>query len=279
MKSRALVSLAAIALLAAPVSVQAAKPAELELHIEATAQVAPDRAVVPIEVTGSGETEAAARADLRKEEDKLMAALAAKGIDAAKVKAAGADSGMDPVKFAAAEDLAASDGAACAASDAAAAASDAAAAAPGPRKRKSAATARAYDACGAVLNQVASKTLLVSLDDPGKIDQLQGMGNGESYSGARLRPVFTQSDPAAARKKARVDALAKANAEADAYADALGYRVVRITRVSNARPAISMFDLIGFIGNMESRSSSFQPSWFGATVVETVAIDYVIAPK
>ncbi len=278
MKSRALAAVAALSLLAAPVSVQAAKPAEIELHIETTAQVPPDRAVVPIEIIGSGETEAAARADLRKEEDKLMAALAAKGIDAAKVKTEGADSGKDPVTFAAAEDLAASDGAACAAVDAAAAASDAAAA-PAPRKGKSAAMAKAYDACGAVLNQVASKTLLVTLDDPAKIDQLQGMSNREGYSGARLRPVFTQSDPAAARKKARAEALAKANAEADAYADAMGYRVVRIVRVSNARPSISMFDMIAFIATMDNKSAMMQPSWFGAIVVETVSVDYVMVPK
>jgi uncharacterized protein YggE len=278
MKSRALASLAALSMLATPVTIQAAKSGEIELHIEATAQVAPDRAVVPITISGSGETEAQARANLRKEEDRLMAALEDRGIDAAKVKAEGADSGKDPVTFSAAEELAASNGAACAAADAAAAAGDAAAA-PARPKGESAAMAKVYDACGAAVNQVASKTLLVSLDDPGKIDQLQGLSNRDGYSGARLRPVFSQSDPAAARKKARAEALAKANGEADAYADALGYRVVRIVRVSNARPAISMFDLIGFVGNMESRSSSFQPSWFGATVVETVAIDYVIAPK
>lgn len=276
MTSRAFAAVAALSLLAAPVSVQAAKPAEVELHIETTAQVPPDRAVVPIEIIGSGETEAAARADLRKEEDKLMAALAAKGIDAAKVKTEGADSGKDPVIFAAAEDLAASEGAACAAADAAAAASDAA---PAPRKGKSAAMAKADDGCVAVLNQVASKTLLVTLDDPAKIDQLQGLSNREGYSGTRLRPIFTQSDPAAARRKARAEALAKANAEADAYADAMGYRVVRIVRVSNARPSISMFDMIAFIATMDNKSTMMQPSWFGATVVETVAIDYVMVPK
>ena len=278
MISRAFAAVAALSLLAAPVSVEAAKPAEVELHIETTAQIGPDRAVVPIEITGSGETEAAARADLRKEEDKLMAALAAKGIDAAKVKAQGADSGKDPITFAAAEDLAASEGAACAAADAAAAASDAAAA-PAPRKGKSAAMAKVYDACGAALNQVASKTLLVTLDDPGKIEQLQGLSNRDGYSRTRLRPVFSQSDPAAARKKARAEALAKANAEADAYAAALGYRVVRIVRVSNAKPSINMSDMFGFIATMDDRSGRMQPSWFSATVIESVAVDYVMVAK
>ncbi len=73
--------------------------------------------------------------------------------------------------------------------------------------------------------------------------------------------------------------MAKANAEADAYAEAMGYRVVRIVRVSNARPQLNMFDLIGFFGNMENKTSLFQPSWFGSAVVETVSITYVIAPK
>lgn len=270
MKSRALAALAALSILSAPVAVQAAKPAEVTLQIEATAQVAPDRAVVPITITGSGKTEAAARADLRKKEDLLAASLAEKGIDASRIKAEGAANGKDPVTMLADQEIA------CDGADAAAAAVDAAG--PLPRKRNAAVTVTDEPNCGDTY-KTASKTLQVALDDPTKVDQLQALGSGEGYPGARLRPVFSQSDPAAARKKARAEALAKANAEANAYADALGYRVVRIVRVSNARPAISMFDMMAFFGNMESRSSSFQPSWFGATVVETVAIDFVMVPK
>lgn len=276
MKFRAFAPLAALSLLVLPSSVQAAKPAEVELHIEATAQVAPDRAVVPLTITGSGETEAAARADLRKNEDLLLAALVKDGFDASRVKAAGAEAGKDGVTI-----LPTEEDAACAAAAAATDATNAAldAAAPTRRKGKSAVTVVDYSDCTLAIHVTASKSLLVTLDDLTKVDLLQTLGSGEGYPGARLRPVFSQSDPAAARKKARADALAKANAEADAYADAMGYRVVRIVRVSNARPQMSMFDLIGFFANMENKTATFQPSWFGATVVETVAIDYVIAPK
>ncbi len=275
MKHRALASFAALSLLATPMSVQAAKSGEIELHIEATAQVPPDRAVVPITISGSGDTEVAARVELRKEEDNLMTALSAKGIDASRIKAEGADAGKDVVT------VRASDAdAACAGAAAAAATADAQeAAAAAPKKSKAAVREVDFSNCDALTTKTASKTLLVTLDDPTKVDLLQALGSSEGYPGARLRPVFTQSDPAAARKKARAEALAKANTEADAYAAALGYRVVRIVRVSNARPAISMFDMMAFFGNMESRSSSFQPSWFGATVVETVAIDFVMVPK
>jgi uncharacterized protein YggE len=270
MKSRALAALAALSILSAPVAVQAAKPVEVILQIEATAQVAPDRAVVPLTISGTGETEAAARADLRKNEDLLVAALAEKGIDAARIKADGPDNGKDPVK------ILDDDESACAAADAAAAAADAAA--PSPRKGKAAVKVTDYPSCGATL-KTASKTLLVSVDDPSKVDQLQTIGSGEGYPGARLRPVFSQSDPDAARKKARTEALAKANVEAEAYAEALGYRVVRIVRVSNAKPSINLPDMFSFIGNMEDRSARMQPSWFAATVSESVRIEYVIAPK
>lgn len=275
MKSRALACLAALSLLAAPAAVQAAKPGEVELQIEATAQVPPDRAVVPITITGSGETEATAREDLRKKENNLMAALSAKGIDAAKVKVEGADGSKDGLT------VRASDAdAACAGAAAAAAAADAQeAAAAAPKKHKAAAREVDFSNCDALTYQTASKTLLVSFDDPSKIEQVQKLGDAEENFFSRLRPIFTQSDPAAARKKARSEALAKANAEADAYAQAMGYRVVRIVRVSNARPQLSMFDLMGFFGNMENKTLFFQPSWFGSAVVETVSITYVIAPK
>lgn len=270
MKSRALASLAALSLMATPVAVQAAKSGEIELHIEATAQIPPDRAVVPITITGSGETETVARADLRKNEDLLVAALAENGIDASRIKAGGAANDKDPVTILADEESA------CAAADAAMAAADAAA--PASKRGKAAARVTDYPSCGASF-KTASKTLLVTLDDPTKVDQLQTLGSGEGYPGARLRPVFSQSDPAAARKKARTEALAKANAEADAYAEALGYRVVRIVRVSNAKPSMNLPDMFSFIGNMEDRSARMQPSWFSATVTESVAVDYVIVTK
>ena len=158
MKSRALACLAALSLLAAPAAVQAAKPGEVELQIEATAQVPPDRAVVPITITGSGETEATAREDLRKKEDNLMAALSAKGIDAAKVKVEGADGSKDGLT------VRASDAdAACAGAAAAAAAADAQeAAAAAPKKHKAAAREVDFSNCDALTYQTASKTLLVN---------------------------------------------------------------------------------------------------------------------
>jgi uncharacterized protein YggE len=265
MKSRALAVLATLSLIATPVAVQAAKPGEIELHIEATAQVPPDHAVVPITITASGKTEAAARAELRKEEDQLMAALSANGIDAARVKTEGAVAGNDAITIRNAEEQAA-----CATT---------AIAVEAPSKGKAAHRAVDRSNCDIPIYQTASKTLLISFDDPSKVEQVQSLGTAEGNPYNRLRPIFTQSDPVAARKKARAEALAKANSEADAYADAMGYRVVRIVRVSNARPAMNMNDLIGFVAKLEDRVKRLEPSWFGATVTETVAIDYLIVPK
>lgn len=268
MKSRALAALAALSILSAPVAVQAAKPAEVILQIEATAQVAPDRAVVPFTITGTGETEAAARADLAQKEAKFLGALSAKGIDPAKVTSENAGPGRDQVKLVPVEEEAG-----CAAADAAATAAEAA-----PVRRRGRVPRVAGYACPQAYVRV-SKTWLVTLDDPAKIDQLPAMTGEDGYPTGRLRPVFSQSDLASARKKARVEALAKANADADAYAEALGYRVVRIVRVSNAKPSINLPDMFSFIGNMEDRSARMQPSWFTATVTESVKIEYVIAPK
>lgn len=268
MKSRALAVLTALSILSAPVAVQATKPVEVPLHIEATVQVAPDRAVVPYTVTGRGENEAEARADLRNQENKFMESLAAKGIDAARVKTEGAGTDEDPVKLVPADDEVA-----CAAADAAAAAGDAASV-----SKKSNVRLPGDSSCPEAYTKV-SKTLLITLDDPAKIDVLLPLANDGGYPYGRLRPVFSQKDPAAARKKARTEALAKANAEANAYADALGYRVVRIVRVSNAKPSINLADMFSFIGNMEDRSARMQPSWFSAMVTESVAVDYVIVPK
>lgn len=271
MISRALATLAALSLLTAPIAVQAAKPREIELHIEATAQVEPDRALVPFAIKGSGETEEEARADLRKREDELRAELAKSGFESAQITVAGAEGGKDPVTTMASEYEPA-----CAASDAAAAAVEAAEARPVNNSRSK---VRAVDpVCPGMVAQV-TKTLLVEFKDPTKIEQFMALRGEEAYAYGRLRPIYSQSDPAAAQQKARRNALAKANAEADAYADAMGYRVVRVVRISNARPAMSLNDIIGFFVRMEDRVKRLEPSWFGAIVSESVAIDYVIAPK
>ncbi|MFM5924999.1 MAG: SIMPL domain-containing protein [Novosphingobium sp.] len=258
-------------LAAAPVG---AKPpaSEIELHIEASAQVPPDRARVPVTLTGYGETEAAARADLDKNREAFLASLSGQGLDRALTSPLTSDAqGRPVVTF----DDEAADAAACAA---AAAASDAAMSAAQPRKRGK--TKVDDYGCKDEPLVTAHTTLLVETADLSKVDQIKLPAESAPVASyGRNRPVFSQSDPAAARAKARKQALAKARAEADAYAETMGYRVVRTVRVSNARPPVNLPDLFGLFAAMDNRGSTMQPSWFSATTVETVAIDYVIAPK
>ena len=120
--------------------------------------------------------------------------------------------------------------------------------------------------------------MLVEVSDFSLIPEITAQTSAGTSSG-RNRSVYLQSDPVAARKKARDQAIAKARTEAEAYAEALGYKVVRITRVSNARPSVNLQDIVSFIATIDDRSNRTQPSWFAATVVESVAIDFVIVPK
>ncbi|HEX4848408.1 MAG TPA: SIMPL domain-containing protein [Novosphingobium sp.] len=279
MQPRILSALAAISLISAPAALHAAKPAEVELHIEASASVQPDRAEVPLTIRASDLSEAEALAALAETEQRLRKDLEREGIRPDQIKVQPGANGKDVAITS--DDVTT----ACAAADAAAdVAADAAAASdmdapPAARKRSPAKRdAPQREACPN--EYTAAKTLLVTVTgDMAVVDRLIVMGNESEYGFVRMRPVYSQSDPAAARAKARSEALAKAQAEGTAYADAMGYRVVRIVRVSNARPAMSMNDLIAFIAAAETRSGAMQPSWFAATVTESVAIDFVMVPK
>lgn len=245
--------------LAAPAPAKQAEP-NVTLHIEASAQIAPDRVVLPLRLSTQGDSNAAAEAGLAKQEAEVRQQLAEFGINAARIKL---DGDVSFVTMAAV----------CPAGEAAVAQ-----AAPSVPRRGKARAAAQSEYCSPEAIE-ANKTMLVEVDGSETVDRVLRSPLAEMAAGGRRSIIHSQSDPVAARKKARGQAIAKARAEAEAYADALGYRVVRIERVSNARPAMNMNDLIAFIATMEDRSSRIQPGWFGATITETVAIDFVIAPK
>lgn len=276
MKFRAVAIFAALAMLIAPLPALA-KPAEIELHIEASAQVPPDRVIYPLEVIGNGVNDADAKSDLLKNEAELMNGLSKLGIDQSKVKPAERNANGDGL-FEFVDTGAGDCAAASAAADAAAAAGDAAARKSSKRLNAAAQGAMDAAACPASPTVTMRKTLLVEVSDFSLIPEIAAQASADTSSG-RVRPVYSQSDPIAARKKARDLAIAKARAEAEAYAEALGYKVVRITRVSNARPSINLQDVVTFFIGIDDRSNRMQPSWFATTIIESVAIDFVIAPK
>lgn len=81
---------------------------------------------------------------------------------------------------------------------------------------------------------------------------------------------------AAARAAALDKAMANARAEADAYAGALGYKVVRVAGASNAPAPFAATDLISLFGKMDG---PFRDPTLISSEVANVTIDFVIAPK
>jgi len=250
------------ALLALPTLAHAQlAPGEVDLHIEATASIPPDRATLSLTLNGRGEAQSAARAEIADKYKKLAGELEKLGIAASKLKQlSSTDTSQNSfTKITTVPIVAPPVIAVPAPSDARALPPKAALPAP-PR-----------------MMETASATYSLELDDPSKLPAIEAMVAREGLSYGRIRPAYQTLDPDKARAQARSDALAKARSEADAYAAALGYRVVRLVRVSNARPAFNFRDLIGFAEGMESRNGS--SGLLNGSTFESVALDFVMTPK
>jgi uncharacterized protein YggE len=91
----------------------------------------------------------------------------------------------------------------------------------------------------AVTRWNAGSTMIVTVDDLGKLQDVIQVATSVEYANSP-RPSFTFRDEAKSKRAAIVDALAAARADADAYAEALGYRVVRIAGVSNEVPTMNL---------------------------------------
>jgi Protein of unknown function (DUF541) len=103
----------------------------------------------------------------------------------------------------------------------------------------------------------------------------------EEYSYRNLQPFYSTSDPKAAHSRAIADALAKARAEADAYAAALGMRVVRIARVSSEKQGITWPDLMQWFGKVDDNGSPSEANFrrLAGSTYAGAKVDFVIAPK
>ncbi len=62
-------------------------------------------------------------------------------------------------------------------------------------------------------------------------------------------------------------------------AAAMGYHVVRLTRVSNTSPPLNMHDLHTAIGYADGARETLQPGYFASAAYATVSLDFVIAPN
>lgn len=244
----------------APLAAQPLAAGEVALHIETTAQVPPDTAMVPINLVGTGKDEKAAAADLKQKEAELMAGLARLDIARSKVEFAADDEPRYAEIVAAETSRDAGRDAACAATEP---------------------TDAGFAAC--VSDKRAARTsrmATITVEDLIKLNEVRALGGSDDYYPLSQMQLYTR-DPAAAKAKAVQQAIAQARAEAETYAAAMGYRVVRITRVSNAKPSLNLPDIMGLIGGMAMRGRSEREemrAMVGATMAGA-AIDFVIAPK
>lgn len=265
----AVLSLGSVAL--APAAAWA-QNSEVEFHIEATATVVPDRASVPLTIQARGDTEAKAKAQLDQNEKALRQKLAGMGIKPSQI------SGPAVLTVGAQGEVQArSDVSACAAAvdmsgdDPAFAAAEATAAAA------AAATDAADDSDCVKHYYGGTRVLVVEISDVTRSDALYQVGDEDTVQVGKA--TFSQSDPAAARRKARSDAISKARQDAEGWAEAMGYRITGIKRVSNTRPGVSLTGLFEFMGSMEGRGQAAQPSWFIASTSESVMIDFIAVPR
>jgi uncharacterized protein YggE len=240
---------------------------EIVLHIESVGTAEPDAARVSISIAGSGQDEAAARAALDAARKRVMAQLARAGVVAGAVEpgeiALSQDYGIEATIAAAPSGNAAADAAADAAAAAAAAVDDAH---DTPARR-------------------ASQNLLVTVTDLARLDEVEAANepdpNGDGVTYRRSRAVYFAADPKAAFGRSVQRALANARAEADIYAAALGYRIVRMTRVSSAKPSLNLPDIVAMIGRLDGRSGPERAEMakLAGSVSAAAQVDFVIAPK
>jgi len=249
--------------------------AELELHIEASAQILPDRVTIPLTLIGEGKSEAASISDLEDNKNYFLKRLQRSNIVPTKIID---DSGLEVV--ATYPDRGSFKNQTDAAECEAIAASEAV-----PPKGFKAFRRTKNLAAGlpvrCVPSMTATRRLLFELDSLAKlkpfIDALEVIPKPATRDFS-----FAQGNPEAALRSAREQALAKARADAEAYAGAMGYHVVRLVRVGNAGHQLSLRDFQQFFATLSDNNyllDSFSPSWFGSIITEAVAIDYIIAPN
>jgi uncharacterized protein YggE len=256
--------------IAAPLAAQSLATGEMPLHIEALGRTAPDTAVVPINLVGKGKDQKAADADLKKKQSALFASLAKLGIAQGKVEISKDASPVNPVA-----DVYACDAAAEMLADAPATEP---VPMPPPPMLRTTSTGGCPDP-----EVTASRMISVTLEDLTKLDAVTALIEPGDYYMLTQTRYFTR-DPVAARARATGNAIANARAEADRYAAAMGYRVVRMTRVSNAKPELNWPDLATMFGGFAAYEGNGSAAMQEARALVSASyagaqIDFVIAPK
>jgi uncharacterized protein len=120
----------------------------------------------------------------------------------------------------------------------------------------------------------ASATVELRLRNVARLD---GLSRALSEAGAYAMPVYSLADASGPRREARTRALAAARADAEAYAAALGLRVVRIVRVTE-RGGVDFFSMMMNEGAMRRSLGGMQNEPDIETTM-SLGVDFALAPR
>jgi uncharacterized protein YggE len=123
----------------------------------------------------------------------------------------------------------------------------------------------------------ASSVMRVTLRDLALQDKVEAaIAGGSGFALTQGMRLFV-ADPAKAHRAAVAQALAKARAEGEAYAAALGWRITGIAGVSNAKPGLSAADLIGTLARVDGAGRAGRAEVLAGTSYAAVAVDFIVA--
>jgi uncharacterized protein len=115
-----------------------------------------------------------------------------------------------------------------------------------------------------------------------RIEQVLSGASVLLVDGAR----YTLSDPVAARRAARADAIARARAQADDYAAGLNMRVARLVRISERSGPSFMEMMMGGISGGDAGMAALQremvenpDSAEGVNTIAFLGVDFALAPR
>ena len=256
-------ALALVLLAPQVVQAQPLQANEIELHIEATGQVAPDRAEVDFNLRGRAETKAEANRQLEAGIAELRAKLKDLGIRADQTSVAYSTTNYPMIEAVSVPPPVIVPAPVPAAVTTVQVTPPPQPDRPTPPKPRPSAWSNA--------------TMTVKLADTALLSRVMALRSENDAWSLSRTPRLSTSDLVAAEQKAVERAFVDARAKADAYAAVMGYKVVRIIRVSNARPALNLPDAVRTFAAMEGPAGRDRSALQATTA--SVAIDFAIAPK
>lgn len=232
---------------------QLASSKEVPLRIHARGSAAADQIRMVMDMSATGETQEAAEADLRRQEEQMVQELTGMGVERSDVV-------LSDIVFSEVEDPWAVE------AWATEVVADAAV---------EQVVAPAEEPATPTSHWSATATATVTFSGSSQLGMMMA-GEMREYGSGRDRPQFIYADEAKSRRDAAAKGMANARAEADAYAAAMGYKVVRVAGVSNAGSPLNSHDLLSMIARIDRASRD----WSLLSEMEVpVTVDFILAPN